>query len=126
MFQGKKHLVENHVRKGFIALKFVTKKLPGFLVLKAQNKFRPIISFVKKRMGRKFNSVPIPITKRRQFILALSSVASYIKNFQARNFSIKIKEGVKELHLTKRNVLTKKIGDLVKHLVESRIYLHLR
>jgi len=89
-------------------------------------KFRPILSFVNKRMGRKFNAIPIPIKERRQLVLSLNYITKYIKAVIHRDLDSRICAGLTDLFTTKKNAITRKIADDVKYLVDSRIYINLR
>jgi ribosomal protein S7 len=126
MLQGKKHLVEKYVNAGLVNIKFFLKKQPGLLLLEQIIRFRPLITFVKKRMGRKFNAIPLPVKERRQYLLSLNYIANYIKTISHRDFDQRIFLGLSELFTTKKNALTRKVAEDIKHLAESRIYLHLR
>jgi len=65
-------------------------------------KFRPIFSFVNKRMGRKFNPVPMPIKERRQLVLSLNYITKYIKTIVHRDLDQRIFIGLSELFTTKK------------------------
>lgn len=84
------------------------------------------MSFTNKRMGRKFNPVPMPIKERRQLILSLNHITKYIKTIVHRDLDTRIFIGLSELFTKKKNPITRKIAEDVKHLADSRIYLYLR
>ena len=77
-------------------------------------------------MGRKFNSIPMPVKGRRQYILSLNYIVNYIKQIAHRDLDKRIFLGLSELCTTKKNALTRKVAEDVKHLSDSRIYAHLR
>lgn len=126
MLQGQKSLAEKYIYLAFIKLKKEFKTLPWKLLFAQIEKFRPIMSFVNKRMGRKFNSVPIPIKDRRQLILSLKYITKYIKTIVNRDLDEKIFIGLSELFTTKKNPITRKVAEDVKHIADSRIYVHFR
>ena len=84
------------------------------------------MSFVLKRMGRKYNPIPIPIHYRRQYILSISSMVKYTKSMVNRNFEDRIVESLENIFTSNRNFITKKIADEIKYLSEARFYSHLR
>jgi ribosomal protein S7 len=77
-------------------------------------------------MGRKFNAIPMPIRERRQLILSLTYITKYIKAVVHRDLDTRIFIGLSELFTTKKNAITRKVAEAVKHLADSRIYMHLR
>lgn len=126
MVKGQKHLIEKYTNAAFITLKFLFKKLPGYIFLERLVRFLPVFSYVNKRMGRKFNSVPIPIKERRQHILSMNYIVKHTQNVVNRDLNTRIATALTEIFGAKKNSVTKKIAEEVKHLTDSRIYLHLR
>lgn len=124
--QGKKHLIEKSVNKAFTELKFTFKKLPGFLLVKKIVELRPLLTYVNKRLGRKYHSVPFPIKERRQQILSLNAIVKLIKNFDNHKLNGKIISILSNIFGSKKSYIVKQISDDVKHLTDSRIYLYLR
>lgn len=126
MLQGKKHLAEKYLQLAFAELKFTFKKMPGYLLLDKINQFRPVLSYVNKRMGRKYNPIPMPIKQRRQYILSLNYIIKYTKSVIHRNFDDRITSALAELFSSKKNYITKKIAEDIKHLTDARIFLNYR
>lgn len=126
MLQGKKHLVEKYVNLAFTTLKFSFKKIPSLMLIEKIVQFRPLLSFVNKRMGRKFNPIPIPIKERRQFVLSLNYIVKFTKSMTNRNFDAKIISALSEIFGSKKNHITKKISEDIKYLTDARVFLHFR
>src|SRR4051812_46718444 len=106
MLQGKRYLVDKYMEIAFINLKFKVKKSPGVLFAEHVQKFRPVISYVLKRKGRKYHPVPIPIPSRRQYILALRYLVKYTKSMVNRNFEDRLFESLENIFASKRNFIT--------------------
>lgn len=126
MVSGKKYLIDKHLEEAFIKLKFNFKKLPIGLFAEHVKNFRPVLSVALKRMGRKYNPVPIPIQYRRQYIISLTNIVIYTKTIGSRNFSKCIEEALEAIFESKRNTITKAIAAYAKFLAEARFYTHLR
>jgi ribosomal protein S7 len=126
ILKGKKHLVERHSNKAFIALKFIFKKLPATLLLKNFLKFRPVLTYANKRMGRRYNPVPLPINERRQHILALRYLAKDTMSASQKKFNERIQQTFNQIFSSDKNQVTRKFAADIKHLTESRVYLHYR
>lgn len=126
MTQGKKYLIDKYLELAFIKLKLKFKKLPIGLFAESVKKFRPVLSVVLKRMGRKYNPIPVPIQYRRQHILSISYIVTCIKTTNSRNFDDSIVSSLENIFGTNRNAITKAIASHVKYLTEARFYTHLR
>ena len=126
MLQGQRTLAEKYVYLAFLELKKQFKREPWGMLFFQIEKFRPLISFINKRMGRKFNPIPMPIKERRQLILSLNYITKYIKTIVHRDLDTRIFSGLTELFTMKRNAITRKIAEDVKYLADSRIHLHFR
>jgi len=126
MSKGRKFLVEKYINIAFIHLKFKVRKLPGSLLLEQIEKFRPVLSFVRKRMGRRLNPVPIPVRYKRQYILSIQYIVNFVKSIAARNFEDNLISALGNLFETKRNVVTRAFATDVKYLADARFYSHLR
>src|SRR4051812_16864131 len=86
MLQGKKFMVETYINITFTYLKFKFRKLPGGLLLEQIHKFRPVLSYVRKRMGRKANPIPVPIRHKRQYLLSIKYIINFVHSVIDRNF----------------------------------------
>jgi len=126
MLKGKKFIIENYLNSAFIALKFKFQKLPGVLLLDQIKKFRPVMSFIRKRMGRRHNPIPFPIRYRRQYLLSIKHVTQFIRNATDRNFDNRLISTLSTLFETARNSITRTIATDVKFLAEARFFSHLR
>lgn len=58
---GRAYLLERYIDNAFIQLKVQLKKLPEGLLLKRLSERLPVLSTIQKRMGKRFNPVPMPI-----------------------------------------------------------------
>ena len=123
---GKKALIDKLTNVAFIRLKFKLRKLPGYLLLEQIQKFKPVLSYVRKRMGRKFNPIPIPIHYKRQYILSIRYVSNFVKNASDRRFIDRLVSALGVLFETKRNFITRLVATDIKNLAEARFYSHLR
>jgi len=126
MNSGKKYLIEKIFNVAFIKLKFKMHKLPGCVILDQIQKFRPVLSYINKRMGRKYNPVPIPINYRRQYIISLRYLTNYIKSIVYRTFNDQLTFSINTLVEVKRNLITRAVATDIKYLAEARFYSHLR
>jgi len=126
MVQGKKFMIEAYINSTFKYLKFKFRKLPGPLLLEQIQKFRPVLSFVRKRMGRRHNPIPIPIRYRRQYLLSIKYIIKFIENVVDKNFDDRLITALSTLFETKRNYVTRAIATDVNFLSEARFYSHLR
>jgi len=123
---GKKHVIDKYTDFVFIQLKFSYKRLPVTMLSEQIKKFKPVLSFVWKRMGRKHNPVPIPIHYRRQYILSLSYIIKYIKTITQRNFVDQLRVSLESIFGSIRNTITRLFASDVLYLAEARFYSHLR
>jgi len=126
MTQGKKFIIDKYLEIAFIGLKFSFKKLPVGMLAEQIKKFRPVLSFVLKRMGRKYNPITIPINYRRQYILSLTYIVKYVKSMTNRMFTDRLKESLENIFGSVRNIITRNVASDVQHLSEARFYTHLR
>jgi len=100
--------------------------MPGFLFMNKIHELLPVISSVSKRLGRKYQIVPIPIKSRRQHVLALDAVVKYTKNFDHRTLSGRMTAVLSEIFGPKKNQIVKKAAEQIKTITDSRMYLTLR
>lgn len=141
---GRKNVVQKQVYSAFSQLQKLTHENPGILLLKSIDVLKPTIGtvkhikkFGKKRRKSKIILVPVPLTPRRQIILALSWLVDLIiyqkqvrhKHIHKNIFDREIKrKNSRNLQEKKPNIKIKKkkgYGRSRKKTLYDRFYITL-
>lgn len=126
MKQGKKYLVEAPINDSLSAAKFEIEALPSRSLLTSLKEFRPVLLTVNKRMGRRFNAIPIPIQEWRQHVVALRRIVRYIKQVDARYLLERFQLGFHTVICSKKFSIHKDLAAEVVRLAEARFFSYQR
>ena len=130
MQRGRQASVEKAISKVFRNIKVKYHRNALKILFLALQKNRPLLSFAEIRVGREIKEVPIPLSARRQLVVALDLFVHAAKREFVHEGNLTM-EKVLYTHLeailqNKKTLLTQWRIDHAKELIENRVNLRFR
>jgi len=90
MLDGKKHIIEKIISQVWYDFKLKHKLKPILILFVSLHKIKPLMGTIPKRLGKIWKQVPVPLTPRRQLVIALKWLVQQIKFEPELNLRAKI------------------------------------
>lgn len=126
MKQGHQEMAEAHVWKALTIIQKQLKTEPFLVFCEAIQLVRPVVGLVRKRVGKKFHQIPIPLKYPKADKIALRWILDGINKRPERAISERIANEFISLVSDKRSSTIKKRNEFYETVTYNRTYLHFR